>query len=161
VPDPERHYDINKLNILFAGGAVLFILAGLVRSRREPRKYHIPKAPRRPMQHEMVSPPPDMPTAPSPAEPSQTTASDSDLPPVDLAPVSDGDEGVPDIVRWTRGGTSPDEPMEDFMNAPDALPTTTQTHPQHAPQSGYWTCKCGRKNPNSDTFCSRCNADRA
>ncbi|HUU45095.1 MAG TPA: hypothetical protein VM118_05120 [Acidobacteriota bacterium] len=131
----------------FAGGVVLLVGYGLLRSRRSGAD-----------EVRIVRPVARSTAASSPQE---------DLAPVDFAgSAPDPGEDVPDILRATSGGPSGGYGEEDLTSDRPARRSSTVT-PEVAETAapevaiGYWTCRCGRKNSEADTFCVRCNTDRS
>lgn len=140
-----------------AGGIGLFMLVGLLRVRHpETRPLRVPKRAFRAA------------TGISPAVlPSSAASADfpsGDLAPVDFASAGLPHDDVPDILRMTAPGESRNR--NDYANTPDWLRVSPETMEEAqrsatAVDNVFWTCQCGRKNPLTDNFCSRCNADRA
>lgn len=139
-----------------AGGAGLFLLAGMFRgSQTKSRRLRIPRH-----SHGGQKQSPDVAIAPLPprpdGDPITPAAYDSEFV---------GGDDVPDIRRVTAGGGSAHSPIADVIDESDMAHPVPHMFDPHdsasALPAGYWTCDCGRKNPNGVFFCSRCNADRA
>lgn len=84
--------------------------------------------------------------------------------PVSLDSAPDEALNVPDMFRASGShldavNAHPDIAGEGTVPTV-ASPEIAETTLTHA-GAGYWTCGCGRKNANTDSFCCRCNADRA
>lgn len=133
----------------FAGGAVLLIGFALLRTRRSSAE------------HVRIARPAVLPASSKPAQGKLAPVDmEAPTPPPTLAPEDD----VPDILRATSGGPAPNPDLDKAPAPVRGTQTATQevaevTTPDIA--TGYWTCRCGRKNSAADTFCVRCNADRS
>lgn len=132
----------------FAGAGAIIVVLFLVGRRRNPEPEPVPIR-IQPSQPDAIPPMPEA------------------IAPVNLDSVSDEAMNVPDMFR--ASGSPPDAPSApatypeiagEGSVSSVASPEVAETTLTHT-GAGYWTCGCGRKNPDTDLFCCRCNSDRA
>ena len=144
-----------------AGGAILAAMLFFGRRRNteeEPVRFHAPRS-----QPDAV---PSLPESIAPVNLDAVPSLPESMAPVNLDADPKDALNVPDMFHPSGSHLdAPDAPAAypeiaggatvPAVASPEAAETTL-THTG----AGYWTCGCGRKNPDTDHFCCRCNSDR-